>query len=124
MTDAVNSTDAVIEQIDNLLKSENLTTRTGLTLVMSAFRGGMVFMSGVDKRIQDMEQAYIRFTNIMSEKKQIEEANADAIGDLEKAVAGISTIASVAKWLGVTVGGLVVVLIWSLITGQVVIVKP
>jgi uncharacterized protein YllA (UPF0747 family) len=124
VSNPINSTDAVIEQIDELLQSENLTTRSGLKLVMSAFRGGMVFMSGVDKQMREVQDAYIRFTNVMAEKKQVEEANSEAIEKLQNAVAGITPAITVVKWLGVTVGGLIVILIWSLITGQVVIVQP
>jgi hypothetical protein len=89
----------------------NLTTRSGLSLIVTVFREGMVILGGMNQRVRDLEEAYVRFTNVMNAAKTVEDENKKALTDI------IPTI-QVVKWIGLTLGGLIALLIWSLLTGK------
>ena len=109
--DDSNTTAAIVEQIDKMVDKGNLTTRSGLSLIVTVFREGMVILGGMNKRVRDLEEAYVRFTTTMNKAKELEEANQKALADI------IPTI-KIVKWVGVTLGGLIALLIWSLLTGK------
>lgn len=109
---ATNVTSAIVERIDQMVEDENLTTRTGLRLIISVFREGMVVVGGMDSRMRELEGAYVRFTNTMSAAKNVEENNQSLLREI------VPTF-KIVRWLGVTIGGLIVVLIWSIVTGKV-----
>ena len=109
-----NTTAAIVEKIDEMVESGNLTTRSGLSLVVTVFREGMVILGGMNKRVRDLEEAYVRFTNTMNAAKGLEETNRKALAEI------IPTI-QIVKWIGVTLGGLIALLIWSLLTGKAAI---
>lgn len=93
MTDPNKPTETV-QQIDDLLKSDNLTTRVGLRLSMSALRDAMRLIDQVDAKLETMEQK----------------------------VNAMWQVNNVIKWGAAIVGASILALIWSLITGQASIV--
>jgi hypothetical protein len=111
MSDSSNPTAVIVEQIDQMVQEENLTTRSGLRLIISVFREGMVIVGNMDSRMSELENAYVRFTNTMSTAKELEEEN-------KKTLADIVPTFRIVKWVGVTLGGLIILLIWSLVTGK------
>lgn len=111
------SANDVVNRIDKMIESGNLTTRVGLSLIVSVFRDGMVIVGGFDKRMRELEEAYVRFTNTMSAARDLEASN-------KKLLDEILPTFRVVKWIGATLGGLIIILIWTLLTGQVEIVKP
>ena len=93
MTDPNKPTETV-QQIDDLLKSDNLTTRVGLRLSMSALRDAMRLIDQVDAKLETMEQK----------------------------VNAMWQVNNVIKWGAAILGASILALIWSLITGQASIV--
>ena len=112
--DDSNTTAAIVEKIDEMVDKGNLTTRSGLSLIVTVFREGMVILGGMNKRVRDLEEAYVRFTNVMNAAKAVEDENKKMLIDI------IPTI-KIVKWVGVTLGGLIALLIWSLLTGKAAI---
>jgi len=109
MTDS-NPTSVIVQQIDQMVQDEDLTTRSGLRLIISVFREGMVILGDMDTRMKELENAYVRFTNTMSVAKDLEKDN-------NKKLQEIVPVFNLVKWVGMTLGGLIIILIWSLITG-------
>lgn len=124
---------AIAEQINDLLSNdENLETRTGMKLVLRAFSQGMIFVAGMDKRLVEMEQAYIRFTNTMTAAMSVEEENKAKLKALEIQINSLyvevlpefkSTLKTL-KWLGGVLTSVIVVILTMLLTGQLQLVRP
>lgn len=124
---------AIAEQINDLLSNdENLETRTGMKLVLRAFSQGMIFVAGMDKRLVEMEQAYLRFTNIMNAAKELEEENKTKLAAQQTQINSLHTeilpeiksTLKVLKWLGTIITGIITLVISMLITGQLQLVRP
>lgn len=79
-----------IEQIDDLLEKDQLTTRTGLKLAFSALRDAITVVSNVGMKMDD----------------------------LGKKVDTLWTFYRVAIWIAGALGLSIIALIWALITGQ------
>lgn len=124
-----NTAAAIASAIDNLLQDEeNLTTRSGLKLVLKVFSEGMVIVGKMDARVASMEQAYLRFTNLNDEARKIEEENQrelvsvkSQISNLEKDV--LPTLKTL-KWVGGVITAVIAALAISIATGKLVITTP
>lgn len=51
----INRTDQTIQQIDELLEKDQLTTRTGLKLAFSALRDAMTLLCNVEERLTKID---------------------------------------------------------------------
>lgn len=105
------ATKDVIDRVDRLMETGNLTTRAGLSLIVSVYRDGMMIVSGFDERMRELEEAYVRFTNTMSQARDLEAANKKALDEI------LPTFRLV-KWVGLALGTLIIGLIWALLTGK------
>jgi len=110
MSDAPATKD-VIDRIDRLMESGNLTTRAGLSLIVSVYRDGMMIVASFDERMREVEEAYVRFTNTMSRAVELEESN-------KKTMDEILPTYRMVKWIGLALGTLIIGLIWALLTGK------
>ena len=124
---------AIAEQINDLLSNdENLETRTGMKLVLRAFSQGMIFVAGMDKRLVEMETAYIRFTNTMNGAMELEEENKSRLNAQQTQINSlhmevlpeIKSTLKVLKWLGGIITAVITLVITMLITGQLQLVRP
>lgn len=82
--------DQTIQQIDDLLEKDQLTTRTGLKLAFSALRDAI-------KIVQDV---------------------GDQLSDIGKKVDTLWAFYRVAMWVAAILGVSIISLIWALIVGQ------
>ena len=117
MSETSNPTAAIVEQIDGMVNDGNLTTRTGLRLIISVFREGMIIVGNMDQRMSELETAYVRFTTTMSNAKELEEQN-------KKALTEIVPIFKAVKWIGGILTTLLAAFLIALVTGQIKIVRP
>jgi hypothetical protein len=124
MEELKNPADLVVRKIDEMVAAGNLDTRAGLSLLVSAFREGLVLMSSLQARQNEVEQAYVRMTNIQSEKKLIEEENKDCLEQVVKDLDTVLSAYSFLKWVGGVVGTAVILLVLSIVFGQVQITYP
>lgn len=116
--------DLVVKKIDEMVIAGNLDTRAGLSLLVSAFREGLVLMSSLEKRQNEVEQAYVRMTNIQSERKTIEEENKKCLDKVEKELDKLLPAYSFMMWVGGVVGTAIILLVLSILFGQVQIIYP
>lgn len=107
-------TTAIVEKIDRMVESGNLTTREGQSLMITVFREGMVTVGKMSKRQIELEAAYVRFANAMSDANTIEQEN-------HKLLAQVLPVFQVVKWVGGALGLLILTLLWQIITGKVTI---
>jgi len=107
----ISATKDVIDRIDRLMETGNLTTRAGLSLIVSVYRDGMMIVSNFDDRMSELEGAYVRFTNTMSQAMTQEAENKKLLNEI------LPTFQLV-KWIGLALGTLIVGLIWALLTGK------
>jgi len=112
-----NPTSAIVKKIDEMVESGNLTTRVGLGLIITVFREGMVLVGKMDSRMSELENAYVRFTNTMSDAKTIEQENKKSLADIVPAMKAL-------KWIGGIVTVVLTALAVGLATGQLQIVRP
>lgn len=108
------ATIAVVEKIDEMVESGNLSTREGQSMLITVFREGMVTMGSISKRMIELETAYVRFVNTASAGKTLEEENKKTLQEI------VPTFKAV-KWVGTILIGSIVLLLWQIFTGQVTI---
>lgn len=84
---------AVIQQIDMLLETDDLSTRTGLRLAFSAMRDAIQYMGTANERINDMEKK---------------------VDEMWKGY-------KVLTWAAGIIGTAIILLLWALVTGQAAI---
>lgn len=90
MTDTTNKATETIKQIDDLLEKDELTTRSGLKLSFSTLRDAISFINDVDRNMAEMK------------------TKVDVLWNAHKAI----------MWGLSILGGLILAMIWSLLTGQ------
>lgn len=128
-----NTAAAIASAIDELLKdNENLATRSGLKLILKVFSEGMVIVGKMDKRLQEMEEAYIRFTNINSAAMELEQENKSKVQAVQTQINSLhievlpeirSTLKAL-KWIGGVVTAIITALLIGIVTGQLQLVRP
>lgn len=119
MSDTANQTSVVVEKIDQMVEAGNLTTRSGLSLVITVFREGMLIVGSMEKRMQDLETAYIRFTNTMSEARDAEEENRKTFEGLRKTLSeDIMPTMKILKWIGGILTAVIIAIVIAWLTGK------
>lgn len=101
-----NPADSIIERVDQLVKDDQITTRTGLKLLVPAFRDGLVLIADVSSKVDSLQSAYVRFTNTMAKRLELEETNNKLLTEMKPFFYGF-------KWLVVAFAGLLVKGIWD-----------
>ena len=128
-----NTAAAIASAIDELLKdNENLATRSGLKLILRVFSEGMVIVGKMDKRLKDMEEAYIRFTNLNSAAMDLEEENKSKVAAVQAQINSlyidvlpdIKSSLKALKWIGGIITAVITAVSIMLITGQLQLVRP
>ena len=128
-----NTAAAIASAIDELLKdNENLATRSGLKLILRVFSEGMVIVGKMDKRLKDMEEAYIRFTNLNSAAMDLEEENKSKVAAVQTQINSlhievlpeIKSTMRMLKWAGGILTAVITALLIMLATGQLQLVRP
>lgn len=128
-----NTAAAIASAIDELLKdNENLATRSGLKLILRVFGEGMVIVGRMDKRVKEMEEAYIRFSNINSAAMELEQENKSKVAAVQTQINSLhvevlpeirSTLKAL-KWIGGVVTAIITALLIGIVTGQLQLVRP
>ena len=90
MTDQGKKASETIKQIDELLEGDQLTTRSGLKLSFSTLRDAISFINDVDRSLAEMK------------------TRVDVMWNAYRAI----------TWGATIIAGLIVGLLWSLLTGQ------
>lgn len=108
------STHKIIEQMDDLLESGDLSTKNGLRFAFTVLREAMTVVAQVEKRTIENENAYAGIAKVNSEI-------ATRFEGVSKKVAIMWTGYQVAVWIFSAFGLSIIALIWSLITGKATI---
>lgn len=104
------STDRIIEQMDELLESGDLSTKNGLRFAFTVLRQAMTVVAQVERRQIESENAYV----------EIAKVNSDIATRFEGVSKKVDTMWNgyqVAFWISTAFGLSFIALIWSLITG-------
>jgi hypothetical protein len=131
MTDG-NPTAAIVDAIDEMVAEDNLTTRSGLKLIIKVFREGMIMVGGMDRRLIEMEQAYIRFTNTNDAARRVEEENQRELASIKtdnhtlftEVIPEMRAAMRALKWIAGIGTAIITAFLIGLVTGQIQIIRP
>lgn len=104
------STDVIIQQMDELIESGDLSTKIGLRFAFTVLRDAMRVVAQVEKRTIENENAYVGMAKTNSDIATRFEKYAQKTDSMW---AGYRILA----WVFSAIGLSIITLIWSLITG-------
>lgn len=124
---------SIARTLSELIKDESkLDTRGGQIFILSLLSEGFVEVGNMDTRLKEMEQAYIRFTNLNNDLKNIEEENKNKVTAMQtqinslyiEVLPDIKQTLKVLKWIGGIATFIIGSLLLMIITGQLQLVRP
>lgn len=108
------STDKIVEQMDELLESGDLSTKNGLRFAFTVLREAIITLTDMEGRIKESETAYVAISKTSSDI-------ATRFDEVSKKVNAMWSGWQILTWVATMFGISIIALIWSLITGQATI---
>lgn len=105
-----NSTNVIVEQMDDLLENGDLSTKNGLRFAFAVLREAMGIIVRVERQVDETQKAYGQIAKTASE-------HTTRFETYSKKVDVMWVGFQVGIWVGSAIGVLIIGLIWSLITG-------
>lgn len=109
-----NSANKLLEQMDELLEEEDLSTKNGLRFAFTVLREAMATLYDMEDRVKQAETAYVAISKNTSDV-------ATRFEDVSKRVNVMWVGYQMLTWVATVFGISIIALIWSLITGAATI---
>jgi hypothetical protein len=107
---AASSNDNLLQQIDDLLEQDDLSTKIGLRFAFTVLRDAMTVIMDMKDRVSAAENGYVSMTKNMS-------TLSTDVDDVKKKVNVMWIGYQIGVWVATIFGVSMITLIWSLLTG-------